>query len=857
MRPYLRHSLVACLGFALSPAQAETGSPDEVFLEAYRSCENAARLEGAGNTRGALSAYQRTISLLDQITRESPQWKPAVVSYRRSMAAEGVTRIQGAAGKSPAPAKVPASQDDLIGELPGHAPTAIIPGTEGPVPKKKTEKSAKPAASAPVPGEQPGKDGNKLLENVQSHLKGLQDELSTTKGKLEKVTQEKEDLNKKYDKAVKDLADSAQKQLKLEQRAGALEDALMKAEKEGGQGSEMANQMRSEIESLRKQLRDVKIERDAEMELRQQLAASLSNVKGRVAGAYADRDAARKETSEFPGKIAAMQKQIDKVLGEKGDLTTKLGKVQDELAKMTTERDDARAQIAKMKEAQKQVDKLLADNTALMAKLSDAELQIKTFKAQGEEKDKQIAALKTEMVGVKQQLADAKKESANYQAQMASLQGKLEVQAKEIAQMKDDAKTSEKDRKRIAEENETLRNIVVRQMRQQAVRDKTKQLVLTELAKLDINSKALIGHVEMLGGPVVKLTEKERKLFKQPTIEIGDAEISIAAPKEVASAPPAPDTTEAATPPSEPSLAGPPAESTPPAANPSAKPPTDNPTKPAADAAKPAEAEKAPTKPAAEPEPKKIASKVPPEGELPMKAAEPAKPETAAAPPAGEKSSAPSVNIPTTVPTTPTTTPPPGATPPGTDTGAPAVPPELLSQAREAKEHFDKESFRDAERIYEKILQKAPNNLYILSNLGVVRFRMKKLKLAEESFRKAIAIAPEDSFARCTLGIVLYTQEKFDDALNELTKAVAIAPRNATAHNYLGITASQKGWQQAAQKELETAVVLDPQYADAHFNLAVVLATQEPPNLELARKHYKTSLELGAAPDGQLEQRLK
>jgi Flp pilus assembly protein TadD len=90
-----------------------------------------------------------------------------------------------------------------------------------------------------------------------------------------------------------------------------------------------------------------------------------------------------------------------------------------------------------------------------------------------------------------------------------------------------------------------------------------------------------------------------------------------------------------------------------------------------------------------------------------------------------------------------------------------------------------------------------------------------------------------------------------------LTRALAINPKNATAHNYLGITASQKGWQEAAQKHLETAVAFDPNYADAHFNLAVIFASQSPPNKEGARLHYKRAIELGAAPDSNLENLIK
>src|SRR5437868_2408997 len=128
----------------------------------------------------------------------------------------------------------------------------------------------------------------------------------------------------------------------------------------------------------------------------------------------------------------------------------------------------------------------------------------------------------------------------------------------------------------------------------------------------------------------------------------------------------------------------------------------------------------------------------------------------------------------------------------------PDVAPDLVDMARQAKENFDRGKYRTAERQYQELLTKSPNNLYSLSNLGVVYFRTGKLKAAELTLKKAVAISPKDEFAHTTLGIVYYRQSKFDDALNELTKSLAINPKSAAAHNYLGITASQKGWQEAA-----------------------------------------------------------
>jgi len=194
---------------------------------------------------------------------------------------------------------------------------------------------------------------------------------------------------------------------------------------------------------------------------------------------------------------------------------------------------------------------------------------------------------------------------------------------------------------------------------------------------------------------------------------------------------------------------------------------------------------------------------------------------------------------------------------PTVQTSAPAVPDELAPLARDAKDNFERGKYRAAEKQYQELLTKVPNNLYSLCNLGVVYFRTGKWKAAELTLKKAVALSPKDEFAHTTLGIVYYRQSKFDDAITELTTALGINPKSATAHNYLGITASQKGWAEAAEKEMLDALAVNPDYADAHFNLAVVYATGQPPAKEQAKLHYVKATSLGAEPDPALEKLLR
>jgi Flp pilus assembly protein TadD len=55
---------------------------------------------------------------------------------------------------------------------------------------------------------------------------------------------------------------------------------------------------------------------------------------------------------------------------------------------------------------------------------------------------------------------------------------------------------------------------------------------------------------------------------------------------------------------------------------------------------------------------------------------------------------------------------------------------------------------------------------------------------------------------------------------------------------------------------MRRAIELDPEYAEAHFNLAVFCLQRQPPAVELARRHYQKALDLGAAPDPELETKL-
>ena len=86
-----------------------------------------------------------------------------------------------------------------------------------------------------------------------------------------------------------------------------------------------------------------------------------------------------------------------------------------------------------------------------------------------------------------------------------------------------------------------------------------------------------------------------------------------------------------------------------------------------------------------------------------------------------------------------------------------------------------------------------------------------------------------------------------------LERAIKQDPKNAQLHNYLGIIRYAQGKRSHAVNELEKAVALNPNLAEANFNLAVILATDNRPQLEKARQYYQASLRLGNVRDEKLE----
>ena len=184
------------------------------------------------------------------------------------------------------------------------------------------------------------------------------------------------------------------------------------------------------------------------------------------------------------------------------------------------------------------------------------------------------------------------------------------------------------------------------------------------------------------------------------------------------------------------------------------------------------------------------------------------------------------------------------------------VPQVARAVAGEGNDAFGKGDYKAARHAYEKVLELAPGNLVALVNLGLIEFRSGNSAAAEKFLKEAIRQRIETGAAWFTLGMIYSEQDRVEEAFGALSEAVVYDKANARAHNYLGVVLGRKGWLDGAEAELRKAVEIDANYRDAHYNLAVIYLQRKPPAVELARRHYFRSIELGGKADPLLEKSL-
>ena len=189
----------------------------------------------------------------------------------------------------------------------------------------------------------------------------------------------------------------------------------------------------------------------------------------------------------------------------------------------------------------------------------------------------------------------------------------------------------------------------------------------------------------------------------------------------------------------------------------------------------------------------------------------------------------------------------------GLHSGTTKLPSEVAEIAKRGAFAASEQRWQEARSAYLDLVEAAPDNALAFANLGVAEFQLGNLVAASGNLKRSLELNSSIASNWQTLGLIQYEQRNLSLAISSLTRAIHEAPREAQARVYLAAVIRDYGWREAALLELKRAIDIDPKLADAHYNLAVTYLETSPPRIELARRHYYTATDLGAAPSPELE----
>jgi Flp pilus assembly protein TadD len=693
-------------------------------------------MEREGNPREAFARYRSAEKLLDQIAKTDPSWQPPVVEYRLKKTRDNIARIEAEIARLPAVSEGPEGPLPQAETIP--LPPPAITTSSPPYSTRRPPAETAPPSVAPV-GE--GSSLRQQLAAAQNENQKLRDKLARQSAELQSARFE---VDKTKVSVVELKAQLAQAQDAME---NAIRDREIRAAKAPPRDDKRIAELQGEI---------LRIEADNEVltDENARLLAKLESASKYIDAADAGRkvlDTDRKKLAKQRDEALARTKKIrenaaviERLAGEKAELEKKFAKEKEELAskaaeekaglkkKLETEIAGLEAKLAEAPDA-KLLAKLAAENKDLAARLAQSEKLVAEAAKKPAESEKLLAGLRSEINSLNDRLLAGQAQIASREDQIKALAKQLDESSGEIARLRLNPQPSA-DEKRTMVENDLLRTIILRQIREQAERDAAGNELEKEIQALQVKSDAITKQMEILRKPAFRLSDDEKLLFKEPIAMLGEA-------------------------------------------NPSSLEVT-----------------------------------------------------LAIAKPAG------------------------GFPPQTTGTGPESLPDESRDKVGKAHDLFERGRFEDAEKLYQQIVESAPNNTFALSNLGVTQIQARKLSAAEVALKKAAEINPKDSFAATNLGVVYCKQGRFDEAITSLLEAVASDEKDHIAQNYLGICYGEKGQRELAEAAFKKSIEIRDAYPDAHFNLAVLYATAEPPRLDLAKEHYKKALSHGSEADASLEQ---
>jgi tetratricopeptide (TPR) repeat protein len=483
--------------FLLAPIHAQVAAVDdasEQFFRGFLMKNDAEKMETEGNHAGALALYQKMQQIFDSVAQQSPEWQPGMISNRRALNQQAIARLQAKLSQ-------PAVTTPAVGAA-TSAPAATMPifggGAAAPIPTPGTV--AAPAAAGTLPS---------LSETLAQWEQAYRQRMTQLEAQNSQMQVDLTKWQQWYQWASGEISTARADKQALEGKTAKLEESIaaMKIEVAAGRATQQQldvltkEKIGIEVE-YKKVVQRIAAAESASKEASNKLADASTRItqvemeRNKILAerdtAIKERDAAKQASEENSKKTESLSKERDTLSAQNLGMKTELESLKKQKPSAAT---------AEMK-------KLLAENDRLKGELEAAQKQVVTLKADNTRKDQEITNLRGQLTTLQTEMADLRKQSSTYQTQVAE----LTLQLKNLQEARP-GMTPE-----LAQENNTLREIIMRQLRTQYRQQQAKDLVIAELRKMEGVSTKLLEQVEDLKSNRLTLTADEEKLFTDPAV---------------------------------------------------------------------------------------------------------------------------------------------------------------------------------------------------------------------------------------------------------------------------------------------------------------------------------------------------
>lgn len=379
-----------------------------------------------------------------------------------------------------------------------------------------TEAGAPPVVAPPVPA-------GPTPEELEKRAQELEETRTAAGAEREELTARMAETQKKVEELSAQLAaaQAAESTAKSEVEAAKAEAAAAKGELEGARNETAA--AKGELEGSKNEAATARGELDG-------ARAEAAAAKGELEGAKSEAEAAKSRAGQLESERDAARQEAESAKGEVQNLNAKVAQLEDERAQLIAARDSAQKEAAEAKTALEKNAELIESNRKLEEKLAAAGEQIAGMEADAAAKAKVITDLQAdldrvrgELAGVQSKLKDDRERFDKLQAVNDQLLKEYDEVTGALAAVKlGDVTAGEA--KLLQQENEVLRGVIMRQIKEQARREQAYRLAQEEMERLAIKSDTLNDKINELAKPTLELTEAEQEMLKRPVITLLDGD---------------------------------------------------------------------------------------------------------------------------------------------------------------------------------------------------------------------------------------------------------------------------------------------------------------------------------------------